>query len=98
MASGWERPGAAHGRQSLCEPAGHAVDLVVRHRQPPGVGLERGVAHAHVRHEVEEAGVVVRVDADGGHGEPGLEQAGEHGRSEASGTDHAEAMLVDRQA
>ena len=84
---------------SACrQPAGHGVDLVVGHRQPPGVGLERGVAHAHVGHEVEEAGVVVRVDADGGDGEPGLEQAGEDGRSQTSGTDHAEAIRVDGQA
>ena len=69
MASGWGAPGAPHGRQRLGEPAGHGVDLVVGHREPPGVGLECGVAHAHVRHEVEEAGVVVGVDADGGDGE-----------------------------
>ena len=98
MASGCGAPGAADGRQRLRQPAGHGVDLVVRHRQPPGVGLERGVAHAHVGHEVEEAGVVVGVDADGGDGELGLEQAGEHGRSQTSGTDHAEAIRVDGQA
>ena len=92
------RARAADGRQGLRQPAGDGVDLVVRHREPPGVGLERGVAHAHVRDAAEEAGVVVGVDADGGDGELGLEQAGEKGRSQASGTDHAEAIRVDGQA
>ncbi len=92
------RAGAADGRQRLRQPAGHRVDLVVRHREPPGVRLERGVAHAHVGHGAEEAGVVVPVDADRADGELGLLQAREDGRSQASGTDHAEAIRVEGQA
>ena len=92
------RAGAADGRKRLRQAAGHRVDLVVRHRQPPGVRLQRGVAHAHVGYGAEEVGVVVAVDADCAHGELGLLQAGKDGRSQASGTDHAEAIRVEGQA
>jgi len=94
----WRRAAPAHGRQSLGEPSGHAVDLVVRDRQPPGVGFERGVAHAQMGQLAEEMGVVVGVHADGTHREVTRPQARQHGGSQASGADHAEAICVDGQA
>ena len=89
---------AADRRQGGGEAGRHCVDLVVGHRQPPEVGLERRVSYAHVPGDAAEIGVVVGVDADRDDRQLGLQQPGEHGRAQTSGTDDAVAIRFDVQA
>ena len=80
------------------QAGGDGGDLVVRHRQPPEIGLERRVGDAHVPGDGAEIGVVVGVDADRDDRQLGRQEPGEHGRAQTSGTDHAEAVRFDVQA
>ena len=94
----WLTPAAAYGRQRCRKPACHGVDLVVGYGEPPGVGLEGGVAHANARYGAERVRIVVAVDAHGRDGETGLIETGEQRRTQASRADHAVAIRFDVQA